>query len=191
MREHSFHPEADPGLTISRGLIRRILSEYVLPVNGLHGVGHWARVLENGTRLAAVTGADLVVVQLFSVFHDSRRVNEGWDDGHGRRGAEFALKLRREFFELDDDRFDLLYTACALHTDGLTEAELTVQTCWDADRLDLGRVGMRPEPMYLCTPAARSKEIIRWADGRGSMTFIPQIVQTAWGLGRAFGMISE
>jgi len=169
-------------------IIKRILSEYALPVNGMHGAGHWARVLENGTRLAALTGAEIEVVQLFAVFHDSRRVNEGWDDGHGRRGAEFAAKLRGEFFQLSDESFDLLYTACALHTDGLTEADVTIQTCWDADRLDLGRVGTRPEPLYLCTPAAKAKEMIRWADGRGSMVFIPEIVDSAWDLGREFGM---
>ena len=27
-----------------------------------------------------------------------------------------------------------------------TEADITIQTCWDSDRLDLGRVGMMPEP---------------------------------------------
>ncbi|MFM7531655.1 MAG: hypothetical protein ACKO5J_04035, partial [Rubrivivax sp.] len=46
------------------------------------------------------------------------------------------------------------------HSSGLTEADVTVQTCWDADRLDLGRVGIRPSPRYLCTPAARQPETI-------------------------------
>jgi uncharacterized protein len=41
-------------------------------------------------------------------------------------------------FAADDDRFDLLYTACDLHTDGLTDGDVTIQACWDADRLDLG-----------------------------------------------------
>jgi uncharacterized protein len=40
---------------------------------------------------------------------------------------------------------------------------VTVQTCWDADRLDLGRVGKHPHPRYLCTPAARDREVIEWA----------------------------
>jgi uncharacterized protein len=38
-----------------------------------------------------------------------------------------------------------------------------VQTCWDADRLDLGRVGKRPDPRRLCTPAARDRDVIEWA----------------------------
>ncbi len=49
----------------------------------------------------------------------------------------------------------LLVTACRDHSDGFTRADVTVQTCWDADRLDLGRVGMRPDPGRLCTEAAR------------------------------------
>jgi uncharacterized protein len=28
---------------------------------------------------------------------------------------------------------------------------ITVQTCWDADRLDLGRVGIKPDPKRLFT----------------------------------------
>ena len=36
-------------------------------------------------------GANIEVVQLFSVFHDSYRTNEGIDDGHGERGGDLAL----------------------------------------------------------------------------------------------------
>src|SRR5208283_3634313 len=87
-------------------LIHRILEDYALPWNGTHGVGHWARVLENGLRLAETTGAKVEVVQLFAVFHDAHRVNEGVDDGHGRRGADLAAELRH-LFNLPDDDFEL------------------------------------------------------------------------------------
>ena len=126
-------------------IVHAILKEYALPWHGTHGVSHWARVLENGLRLAEETQANIEVVQLFAVFHDSRRVNEGVDDGHGKRGAELALALR-EWFTLSDNEFDLLYAACVGHTDGGTDADITIQTCWDADRLDLGRVRICPEP---------------------------------------------
>ena len=39
---------------------------------------------------------------------------------------------------------ELLIEACKYHSDGFTEADITVQTFRDADRLDLGRVGIRP-----------------------------------------------
>ena len=155
-----------------------VLREYSLPWDGVHGPAHWARVLANGTRLADRTNADIEVVELFSIFHDCRRVNEGTDRGHGRRGAEFAESLRDSVIDLDERRFALLKHACAHHTDGGTEGDITVQTCWDADRLDLGRVGKTPDPRYLCTDAAKDYDMIRWADGRATGHHVPSIVDT-------------
>jgi uncharacterized protein len=163
-------------------VVHVILEDYALPWHGAHGVGHWARVLENGLRLAQETGANIEVVQLFAIFHDSRRVNEGTDDGHGERGADLAAALRGKWFHLPDADFDLLYAACAGHTDGGTEADITIQTCWDSDRLDLGRVGICPVPHKLCTPVAKMWEIIRWADGRACFEVVPELVGEEWGI---------
>ena len=165
-----------------RPIVHAILEDYPLPWGGTHGVAHWARVLENGLRLAQVTGANVEIVQLFAVLHDSRRVNEGTDDGHGRRGADFAAQLRGDFFDLPDEDFQLLHNACVHHTDGLTDGDITIQTCWDADRLDLGRVGVCPEPKRLCTAAAKSPDILKWADGRGAFLIVPEIIARDWGL---------
>ena len=162
------------------GLVRLVLTEYQLPWDGVHGLPHWARVLETGLRLAAETGADPQVVALFALFHDSRRENEGWDDGHGLRGAEFAASLLGTGLELDRRRFDLLYQACAEHTDGGTEGDVTVLTCWDADRLDLGRVHITPSPKFLCTEPARRTATISWAEKRSRTGFIPKIVDREW-----------
>ena len=81
-------------------------------------MAHWARVLENGLRLAEETGADLGVVRLFAVLHDSRRVNEATDPDHGPRAAEFARSLRGRLFDLPDHEFRLLHRACAGPTTG-------------------------------------------------------------------------
>lgn len=108
------------------------LTGYRLPQNGHHGAVHWARVLQNGLKIAKTNGADAEVVTLFAIFHDSRRVNEKIDDGHGQRGPDFARTLRGSLVHLDDRRFELLHEACRLHTNGLTEADPTVQACWDA-----------------------------------------------------------
>jgi uncharacterized protein len=163
-------------------IVHAILEQYWLPWDGTHGVARWARVLENGLRLAEMAGADIEVVQLFALFHDSQRVNEGTDVGHGYRGGGLAASLRGTHFHLSDERFDLLYLACAAHTDGLTEGNVTVQTCWDADRLDLGRVGIMPEPRRLCTRAAKKPEVLKWADRRGAMLFIPEFISRDWGI---------
>jgi uncharacterized protein len=160
-------------------IIHEILQKYALPARGIHGVVHWARVLENGQRLAVVTGANIEVVTLFALFHDSRRVNDYTDFGHGYRGAKYARSLRGKLIRLDDTDFELLFEACRLHTDGLTEGDITLQTCWDADRLDLGRVGTNPEPDRLCTDAAR--ELIDWANRRAVLGHEPDIVADEWG----------
>jgi uncharacterized protein len=55
----------------------------------------------------------------------------------------------------------LLQLACAGHTDEQTHPDSTVQTCWDADRLDLGRVGITPEPRRLCTAAAKLADVLK------------------------------
>src|SRR3954447_3069328 len=94
-------------------ILHAVLEEYVLPWDGDHGVAHWARVLENGLRLAGATEANVEVLQLFAVFHDSRRVNEHSDPGHGPRAADYALELRGLLFDLPDPEFRLLHRACA------------------------------------------------------------------------------
>jgi uncharacterized protein len=63
---------------------------------------------------------------------------------------------------------ELLALACTLHSDGHTDGDITVQTCWDADRLDLGRVGIRPSARYLCTEAARCGDLIAAAYRRST-----------------------
>jgi uncharacterized protein len=161
-------------------LISEILEDYKLPIRGDHGVVHWARVLENGLCLAEKTGANVEVVTLFALFHDSRRVNQHHDFNHGLRGAKFAKSLRGTLIHLDDRDFELLFEACRLHTDGLTEADVTIQACWDADRLDLGRVGINPLPQRLCSDAAR--ELLPWADQRATEEYEPDIVRDVWGL---------
>ena len=148
--------------TISDELIRNIRRQYRLPWDGIHGVSHWARVRETGLRLAAPSGVSPAVVELFAVFHDACRLNNGRDPEHGRRGAELAAALRETLIHLADKEFSLLQTACIDHTKGLMAADITIQTCWDADRLDLGRVGIVPDPAWLCTYAARDPDLIRW-----------------------------
>lgn len=163
-------------------VVQAALDDYALPLNGDHGVAHWARVLENGRRLAAETGADIEVVSLFAVLHDSRRVSEVSDPEHGARAAEFAATLRGDLFDLGERQFWLLYRACEGHTHERTYPDLTVQTCWDSDRLDLGRVGVVPHPSRLCTEVAKRLDTIRWADGRASFAVVPDLVMDEWGI---------
>lgn len=151
-------------------LLTVVRQEFVLPLDGVHGEAHWARVHENGLRLAEHSGADTEIIELFAYLHDVKREDDGWDLEHGRRSAEFVRSLQGGLLALPGAKLELLVYACARHSDGLTEADVTVQTCWDADRLDLGRIGIRPIPRFLCTDAAKDPALIEWAFHRSQST---------------------
>lgn len=125
--------------------------------HGIHGLPHWVRVSLHGRALAAAMDVDPSVPTWFAFLHDSQRLSDGSDPQHGARAADFALRLRRagEMPGLDAGAFELLCEAMRLHSDGHTAGHAALQVCWDADRLDLGRVGIRPHPARLCTPPAR------------------------------------
>ena len=163
-------------------ILDTVLEGYALPRDGFHGIAHWARVMDNGLLLAGETGADAEVVRLFALLHDSRRIGEGGDPDHGPRAAEFARTLRGTAFDLDDASFLLLHRACAGHTIERTHPDVTIRTCWDADRLDLGRVGVAPDPAFLGTEAARRPEILRWADTRATFLVVPAWLKEEWGI---------
>lgn len=163
-------------------LLQAILSEYALPLNGYHGVAHWGRVFENGVKLCDTTGGNLKVVTLFAILHDSQRVNESHDPDHGPRAAEYVARIREVHLDLTEQEFRLLQRACEGHTHELTHPDITIQTCWDADRLDLGRVGIVPHRNRLCTEAAKRPEMIDWAYGRGAFGSLPELVRLEWGI---------
>lgn len=133
---------------------------FVMNINGIHGIAHWERVRQNGLMIAKENEADKNIVELFAFLHDCCRENDGFDTNHGRRAAEFAKTLRGKYLFMDDKKFKLLYKACEYHADGRTKSDITVMTCWDADRLDLWRIGVRPKPDLLCTPHAKKRDVI-------------------------------
>jgi uncharacterized protein len=132
-----------------------VTREFQCNQNSIHGPSHWQRVERNGLFIAARSGAVTEVVRLFALFHDSRRVHDGWDDTHGSRGAAYAATLRGELFQMSDEHFELFHYACTWHTHGRLSDQPTIATCWDADRLDLGRVGRPPEAGYMSTEFGR------------------------------------
>jgi uncharacterized protein len=153
-----------PPAEITPELFEYIRSKFRLGLNTTHGYSHWMRVCENGLRLASMNGADKRTIILFSFIHDVARENDGYDYQHGPLGASLLRsEIQGRYLHLDEDDLDRLAEAIAGHTNGHCMADLTVQTCWDADRLDLGRAGIEPDPDRLCTVEARDPEIMRWA----------------------------
>lgn len=161
-------------------LLEQIALQYNLNPNGAHGLSHWARVLENGLRLAEIEGGDITVIRLFAIFHDACRHNQARDPGHGQRASVLAGKLLEGYPGVSQDQLYLLQTACREHTDGKTDADKTVQICWDSDRLDLLRVFIKPSPKRLCTNTAKSEEILTWANQRAKINFSPEFVKSEW-----------
>jgi uncharacterized protein len=136
------------------------------PLHGsyIHGDQHWRAVAEVGLRLLpGERKADPLVVFLFALFHDSMRVNEVDDPGHGARGADLAEELHGRYFQLKPDRLALLIDACADHTDVRFSDNPTLGVCFDSDRLNLWRVGKVPDARFLSTDAALEDEIQHWS----------------------------
>jgi uncharacterized protein len=150
-----FPDSASPMSTNWQRIWEHVTRRFQCGRDSVHGPSHWRRVERNGLFIAVRNGAVEEVVRLFAVFHDSRREHDGWDQSHGARGAAYAASLRGVLFQLSDEHFELLDYACKWHTHGRLSDDLTIGSCWDADRLDLGRVGIEPETRYMSTELGR------------------------------------
>lgn len=112
----------------------------------VHGMEHWRRVERNGL-LLATEDVNINVVRLFAYLHDHKRLNDGWDLEHGQRAAENMDNLRHTLLEgLTDEEFGMLRRACMEHTITERTGVPTIDACFDADRMDLPRVGYMPDP---------------------------------------------
>lgn len=149
-------------------LWRIVQRDFGLPAESIHGPAHWRRVERHGRLLARQTGAREDVVRLFALLHDSQRITEGEEPGHGRRAADYARSLRGDRFALDDAGFGLLLEACRSHSDCIRNADPTIGTCLDADRLDRCRAGAALDPNRLST------EFGRWLAGRADLPALLQ-----------------
>jgi uncharacterized protein len=126
-----------------------------------HGPDHWRKVAITGLALADSTPeCDLELVLLFALLHDSQREDEYEDPEHPARAADFASDL---VLNLSSERLATLLYAIRHHTDGQTHSNPTIAVCWDADRLNLWRVGIVPDPTWLSTNEAKTRERILWA----------------------------
>lgn len=139
------------------------IDRFTMPISGIHGLVHWERVRENAAYLCKHSGGDTLVAQLFAYLHDCCRESDGADPFHGSRAAEYVLFLRSRMPQLTDEQFEKLRFACHHHHKGQLSDDPTIGSCWDADRLDLGRVGVYPDPDFLCTETAKQREVIEWA----------------------------
>jgi len=128
---------------------------------GVHGFSHWRNVYKFGKQIADQNGADKKVIYFFSVLHDYCRANEYEDPSHGERAINFCNSFPEY---LNKDQIEVLKFAVKNHNlspKELTKIDsplidnITIQTCLDADRLDLPRIGICVDPEYLFTDEAK------------------------------------
>lgn len=126
----------------------------------IHGALHWMRVARFGDLLTRYQSArygfdvDATVVQWFAFIHDCRRKNDGFDFEHGHAAARYIDIIRKTYLhDLSDAQIGKLKRACELHTSEHRTGDVTIDTCFDSDRLDLTRVGMTPDPSRMATEA--------------------------------------
>lgn len=148
--------------------------------SALHGPQHWRCVALVGLRLARVTtGADPCVAFLFGLFHDAMRVNDDEDPDHGRRGADLARRLVASGeATVPPEILKPLLLACETHTEAGPTKDPVIGVCYDADRLNLWRVGIEPDPRYLSTSVG--KGIIAATLGLHDRSLVWSDVLDAW-----------
>ncbi len=124
-------------------------------IYSVHSIAHWDRVAQNADSLKT-SDVDVLVVKAFAYIHDVERKDDGSDILHGPRAAALVDEMRdTELAFLNDDEIRQLKEACELHTTTWRTEDATVNACFDADRLDLGRVGITPNPDKMATLQGR------------------------------------
>lgn len=151
-----------PETRIARQVLRNEVLDHLKNVfrldwHGIHGLPHWARVLRYGLGIARREGGDPWVIAWFAVLHDHQRWNEGRDREHGIRAADAmdAIADRGWFSQLNSGQLDLINEAIRHHSDGWVHSNPSIGACWDADRLDLVRLGIAPSQSLLSTKFAK------------------------------------
>jgi uncharacterized protein len=143
-------------------LTGKVLDVCSNPTSDDHGPKHWKHVAETGLTIAREFNGlktkyyvDPTIVFLFALFHDCNRVNDHTDPDHGARGGNLAERLRGSFFDLPNYEMGILVFACEEHTDIRETSDPTTGACWDADRLNLPRVGVECEQLWRQAQADR------------------------------------
>jgi uncharacterized protein len=124
-------------------------------IKGIHGIQHWISVRNYGLKIANTNRANKEIIQLFAWFHDIGRVANKGDYQHGSRSVEIMDSIYKKLFYIGADEYEVLRFAIKYHTDTIHYSNITVGTCWDADRLDLCRIGRIIDPSLLNSEEAK------------------------------------
>jgi len=125
----------------------------------IHGFPHLERVAILSGRLADALGEDVESAVVMGFLHDSARRDDRGGPGHAHDSAVLARRLLGRFYpDMDADR---ICDAIERHADGETTADPLTACLWDADRLELKRLGRTIDTDLLSTEAAKRLARIR------------------------------
>ncbi|MCP4581303.1 MAG: hypothetical protein GY839_06770 [candidate division Zixibacteria bacterium] len=143
---------------LTEELLKIIHNEFALEWYGCHGILHWLRVRRNGLALCEKMNGNSKIAELFSVIHDCKRMDNGEDILHGKRASSFIGNTSGMIDSiLSPNEIQILKYACEYHTTEDKSDNPDIQICWDADRLDLGRVGKKIDKIYINTSWAKDE----------------------------------
>lgn len=160
----------------SRDTLQRLVGLARYP-SLIHGPAHWSRVRRFGALLAEkeqLPVAARACVEIFALLHDLAREDDGGGNQHAIDGSSYMDEVMPCVFgQLSLDQIETVRVAIRYHSDGMVARQAnekglfdeldwprdlltrTVGCCWDADRLDLPRVGIHPVPELMSTAGWR------------------------------------
>lgn len=135
-----------------------VQDQFRLSQGSLHGYQHWKRVERLGKYIGATNGSDIAIVSHFAYLHDAVRHSESEDVLHGLRAGDYVQILAsQKHISLNQSQLNTLVLACKTHnTITATILNPTLATCFDADRLDLWRMGIQPIESLLFTDKGKA-----------------------------------
>ena len=136
-------------------------SRWPAELGRVHGVGHWDRVAIFG-QLLYQDGADMDVIRAFAYLHDSERQSNAVDNEHGIRASKLIDTIRDTLLGyLSDMQIEKLKQACELHTIAHKTGDITIDICFDADRIDLFRYGVLVMPKAELMATRQGAEFVK------------------------------
>lgn len=136
---------------------QEVYGKLKISIDSIHGYNHWKNVEKIGHYLADRNGADKTIISFFAFLHDIGREKELNEPRHGEKSVEIIKKFFK--LKLNAAQYEKLLIAISEHDKVDAKSnDITIQTCWDADRLDLPRVGIFPDSKLLYTEIGKSQE---------------------------------
>jgi uncharacterized protein len=144
----------EPGGYSNFWCIEEIVKPFMKNEEGIHGLAHSLRAAHFAKMIAKSECPGSLDDTIIGAFlHDIGRTDDSNDRTHASRSAEIAEELlKRHWPDLNHEK---ILFAIMRHGDGLISEDPIIGTIWDADRLDLSRLGIKINPELISTEKAR------------------------------------